>query len=126
MIFVEDTAAESPAASANGTVKPSAIPITTSRTDADPVKCFSTCGIVGMPFPSWLDRSPCDASKFKGYADDPSSLGEPVIGLDGLAASSIALRKPSGPATAGIRRSSTPVPCTSTLPKSNSLPKNPC
>ena len=56
MIFVEDTAAESPAASANGTVEPSAMPITTSRTDADPVKCFSTCGIVGMAgFPSWLD-----------------------------------------------------------------------
>jgi hypothetical protein len=40
--------AESAAASANRTVKPSALPITTSRIDADPVKCFSTCGIVGM------------------------------------------------------------------------------
>jgi hypothetical protein len=47
MIWVEVTAAESPAARAKGTVKPSAIPITTSRTDSEPVKCFSRCGIVG-------------------------------------------------------------------------------
>jgi hypothetical protein len=47
MIWDEVTAAESPAARANGTVKPSAIPITTSRTDAEPVKCLSTCGVAG-------------------------------------------------------------------------------
>src|SRR5437016_204420 len=33
----------SPAASANGTVRPSAIPITTSRTVSDAWKCLSTC-----------------------------------------------------------------------------------
>ena len=48
MMLVFDTAAESPAASANGTVRPSAIPITTSRTDSDAAKCFSMWGVVGM------------------------------------------------------------------------------
>jgi hypothetical protein len=43
-----DFAAERQAASANGTVKPSAMPMTTSRTDADSVKCLSTCGVAGM------------------------------------------------------------------------------
>src|SRR5207344_2705783 len=47
MIWDEVTAAESPAARAKGTVKPSAIPITTSRTDSEPVKCLSTCGVAG-------------------------------------------------------------------------------
>ena len=41
------TAAERPAASANGTVRPSAIPITTSRTLSEEVKCFSMCGVAG-------------------------------------------------------------------------------
>src|SRR5271156_6976362 len=38
----------SPAASANGTVRPSDIPITTSRTAAVAVKCFSTCSTDGI------------------------------------------------------------------------------
>ena len=38
------TAADRPAASAKGTVSPSAMPITTSRTVSVVVKCFSTCG----------------------------------------------------------------------------------
>ena len=38
----------SPAASANGTVSPSDIPITISRTAAVAVKCFSTCSTDGM------------------------------------------------------------------------------
>lgn len=42
------TAPERPAASANGTVRPSDIPITTSRTAAVAVKCCSTCGVAGM------------------------------------------------------------------------------
>jgi hypothetical protein len=37
----------SPAASANGTVSPSDIPITMSRTAAVAVKCFSTCSVTG-------------------------------------------------------------------------------
>src|SRR5882762_7684517 len=45
---VELTAPERPAASANGTVRPSAIPITTSRTNRPAVKCFSTCGVIGI------------------------------------------------------------------------------
>jgi len=36
-----------PAARANGTVNPSDIPITTSRTASLEVKCFSTCGVSG-------------------------------------------------------------------------------
>ena len=43
-----DGRADNPAASANGTVSPSAIPITTSRTVSDAVKCCSTCGVVGI------------------------------------------------------------------------------
>src|SRR6202163_3191002 len=45
---VEETVPERPAARANGTVRPSDIPITTSRTVADAAKCFSTCGDVGI------------------------------------------------------------------------------
>src|SRR5690348_17799836 len=45
------TAAVMPAASAKGTVRPSAIPMTTSRTLALAVKCDSTCSLVGMDSP---------------------------------------------------------------------------
>src|SRR5271155_1153163 len=38
----------SPAASANGTVSPSDIPITMSRTASVAVKCFSTCSTDGI------------------------------------------------------------------------------
>src|ERR1700722_6938484 len=37
-----------PAASANGTVNPSAMPITMSRTVLLAVKCFSMCGVWGI------------------------------------------------------------------------------
>src|ERR1700722_19819044 len=47
-IVVVSTAPVRPAARANGTVRPSDIPITMSRTIADDVKCFSTCGVLGM------------------------------------------------------------------------------
>src|SRR5713226_3752211 len=50
MIRVVVSAPDSPAASANGTVSPSAIPITISRTNSDAVKCFSTCGVCGIFF----------------------------------------------------------------------------
>src|SRR6185369_11366187 len=42
-MWVEVNAPEMPAARANGTVKPSAIPITTSRTVSLPEKCCSMC-----------------------------------------------------------------------------------
>src|SRR5580765_2089566 len=44
----EATAPDSPAASANGTVRPSDIPMTTSRTVSPAVKCRSTCGVCGI------------------------------------------------------------------------------
>src|SRR5665213_4352798 len=49
MITVDaSTAPLRPAASANGTVRPSAIPMTTSRTTCDDSKCFSTCSVCGI------------------------------------------------------------------------------
>src|ERR1700685_3668396 len=48
MSVVVSAAPVKPAARANGTVRPSDIPITMSRTIADDVKCFSTCGVVGI------------------------------------------------------------------------------
>src|SRR5438477_9599093 len=48
MILVAATAPDRPAAKANGTVRPSAMPMTTSRTNAEEVKCFSTCGVCGI------------------------------------------------------------------------------
>jgi hypothetical protein len=41
-------APERPAARARGTVRPSAMPITMSRTRAEERKCFSICGVTGM------------------------------------------------------------------------------
>src|ERR1700674_5077544 len=46
--LVSCTAPESPAARAKGTVSPSAMPITTSRTNSPAVKCFSICGARGI------------------------------------------------------------------------------
>src|SRR5260221_41735 len=46
---LEDVVApDRPAARANGTVKPSAMPMTTSRTFSPAVKCFSTWGVEGI------------------------------------------------------------------------------
>ncbi len=42
------TAPDNPAARANGTVNPSDMPMTMSRTVSPAVKCFSTCGDVGI------------------------------------------------------------------------------
>src|ERR1700690_657735 len=42
--------AERPAAKANGTVNPSDMPMTMSRTVAEAVKCFSICGVVGIRY----------------------------------------------------------------------------
>src|SRR5712691_243770 len=47
MTRVDSTAPDRPAASAKGTVNPSAIPITMSRIVSEAVKCFSTCGVWG-------------------------------------------------------------------------------
>src|SRR2546423_3031496 len=48
MMAVAPTAPDKPAARAKGTVKPSDMPITMSRTVSEAVKCFSTCGVCGM------------------------------------------------------------------------------
>src|SRR5260370_30370636 len=48
MTRVPLTAPDRPAASANGTVNPSDIPMTISRTKSEAVKCFSRCGVCGM------------------------------------------------------------------------------
>src|SRR6266851_8404428 len=48
MTRVPLTAPDRPAASAKGTVNPSDIPMTTSRTKSEAVKCFSRCGVCGM------------------------------------------------------------------------------
>src|SRR5512140_3790365 len=48
-IALEESAPERPAARAKGTVSPSDIPMTTSRTASVAVKCRSTCGwLCGM------------------------------------------------------------------------------
>jgi len=41
---LDSTAPDKPAATAKGTVRPSDIPITMSRTDSESVKCNSGCG----------------------------------------------------------------------------------
>src|ERR1022692_2672874 len=48
MMPVASTAPDNPAARANGTVRPSDIPITMSRTASVEVKCFSMCGVCGI------------------------------------------------------------------------------
>src|SRR5437879_4682816 len=48
IIVVELTAPERPAARANGTVNPSDMPITISRTVSPAVKCCSICGVCGI------------------------------------------------------------------------------
>ena len=49
-MLVASTAPESPAARAKGTVKPSDMPITMSRTIAVPVKCLWPVGYIGHDF----------------------------------------------------------------------------
>jgi hypothetical protein len=48
VMLLDATAPDNPAANANGTVRPSDMPITMSRTDSEAVKCFSTSGVCGM------------------------------------------------------------------------------
>src|SRR5580700_8609335 len=50
MMRVVVSAPDNPAASAKGTVRPSAIPMTMSRTNSEAVKCDSTCGVCGIFF----------------------------------------------------------------------------
>src|SRR5207247_8687788 len=64
MMLVVSIAPDKPAASANGTVSPSAIPITMSLTVSEPVKCRSMCGVCGMSVSSivnLLSTASCDA-----------------------------------------------------------------
>src|ERR1700685_592962 len=82
-------APDSPAARAKGTVRPSAMPITMSRTTADDSKCFSTCGVTGMQLLSQIfarvgirrfgdlfgrslgDDLPAAPAAFRPQIDDP-------------------------------------------------------
>src|SRR5580704_9252571 len=70
MIAVEDTAPERPAARAKGTVSPSAMPMTMSRTRAEAEKCFSRCGAVGMK-PQKLNscRGSCRAGSYASVVE---------------------------------------------------------
>src|SRR2546427_6360507 len=64
MMLVVLIAPDKPAANANGTVSPSAIPITMSLTVSEPVKCRSMCGVCGMRVSSIVDllsTDSCDA-----------------------------------------------------------------
>src|SRR5271165_6499866 len=47
-MLAASTAPDNPAARAKGTVNPSDMPITMSRTVSDEVKCFSMCGVCGI------------------------------------------------------------------------------
>jgi FrmR/RcnR family transcriptional regulator, repressor of frmRAB operon len=58
MMAVASTAPDKPAARAKGTVRPSDMPITMSRTVSEAVKCFSTCGVCGIET-SCLLKGPC-------------------------------------------------------------------
>src|SRR5262245_3088572 len=58
MMVVASTAPDNPAARAKGTVRPSDMPITMSRTVSEAVKCLSTCGVCGMAT-SCLLKGPC-------------------------------------------------------------------
>src|SRR5471032_906159 len=57
----------SPAASANGTVSPSDIPMTTSRTVSEASKCFSACSVWGDLGINSTSSHACGAA----YADPP-------------------------------------------------------
>src|SRR5271156_5918377 len=69
MIRVVVSAPDNPAASAKGTVSPSAIPITMSRTNSEAVKWDSTCGVCGIFF---------QVSPSVGIASRRNLLGSPL------------------------------------------------
>src|SRR5438128_12588519 len=69
------TAPLSPAASAKGTVSPSAIPMTTSRTIALAVKWVSMCGVSGM-------RPLCRAGRHLHVADQLLHLERLLVHLE--------------------------------------------
>src|SRR5712691_4140748 len=71
MIELASRAPVSPAARAKGTVRPSDIPITTSRTTAPAVKCCSTWGVAGIAWP------PARRILAAGRADRPEERAEP-------------------------------------------------
>src|SRR5579863_5796363 len=71
MIQVFGTAPESPAASANGTVKPSDMPMTTSRTNSLAVKCRSMWAVWGIAISSPEGPSPPLAASAAGVALEP-------------------------------------------------------
>src|SRR5437867_9967362 len=71
MIELASRAPVSPAARAKGTVRPSDIPITTSRTTAPAVKWCSTWGVAGIAGP------PARRILAAGRADRPEECAEP-------------------------------------------------
>src|SRR5579884_245079 len=76
MTRVEATAPDSPAARAKGTVSPSDIPMTISRTVSRAVKWRSTCGVCGMAAPGDIKwpagrRLPHDQDRHLGPVEDP-------------------------------------------------------
>src|SRR6266850_2107855 len=72
MIELASMAPVSPAARAKGTVRPSDIPITTSRTTAPAVKCCSTWGVTGIAGPPARILA-------AGRADRPEERVEPSV-----------------------------------------------
>src|SRR5579864_2041671 len=85
----EAMAPEIPAASANGTVRPSDIPMTTSRTDSGAVKWCSVCGVAGIRIPRAqpFNRKP----KFPAIRPKPQKCSTPArrfhdVGIDFLGA----------------------------------------
>src|SRR5437868_14527669 len=69
------TAPESPAASANGTVSPSDMPMTTSRTISLAVKCLSVCRVSGI-------RALCRARRCLHVVDEAIDLERLLVYLE--------------------------------------------
>src|SRR5579884_489094 len=78
MIAAELTAPDRPAASAKGTVSPSDMPMTISRTVSPAVKCCSTCGVCGMHLSHPYPRLPVYAYVMLIVGDHSSTLCTPA------------------------------------------------
>src|SRR5271166_4383963 len=97
---VESTAPDSPAARAKGTVKPSDMPMTMSRTVSEAVKCFSMCGVCGIRHHLREGRLPegegCGSAKGDVASDGHEALaflaGQWLVATRSLTASSASLR----------------------------------
>src|SRR5207245_8865178 len=93
IIRVFCTAPKSPAARANGTVSPSDMPITTSRTKLPAVKCFSTCGARGIKQPpDEISNTPASAEPHAAHRDKPAYSPLHLVGPTWRAYPQYALR----------------------------------